>query len=186
MMQAVEVRGSRFELRGAKRTKGVARNSNLEPRTWWISVVSLLLVAAGPAAAQSSVSGMVRLEERPGTARGDMRDAVVYLESLDRVMPVSDEPSLRVGTIVMRGREFLPHVRVVLAGGTVGFPNEDPFRHNVFSSVELGPFDLGLYPRGATRSASFMRVRMKLPFASTTVAPASSVRTSQPFARTNR
>jgi hypothetical protein len=45
----------------------------------------------------------------------------------------------------------------VLAGGTVAFPNEDPFRHNVFSSSELGPFDLGLYPRGASRSASFPR-----------------------------
>jgi hypothetical protein len=117
----------------------------------------LLLAAATPLTAQSSVSGVVRLEERPSAASGDIRGAVVYLESLGRVIHVSDVPSLRMGTIVMRGREFLPHVRVVLAGGTVAFPNEDPFRHNVFSSAELGPFDLGLYPRGATRSASFAR-----------------------------
>ncbi|MDQ3998119.1 MAG: hypothetical protein M3303_14015 [Gemmatimonadota bacterium] len=103
------------------------------------------------------MSGVVSLEERPGTAPGDVRGAVIYLESLDRTMSVSDVPSLRMGTIAMRGREFLPRVRLVLAGGAVAFPNEDPFRHNVFSSVELGPFDLGLYPRGETRSASFMR-----------------------------
>jgi plastocyanin len=112
---------------------------------------------AAPVRAQTTISGVVTLEERPGAARGDIRGAVVYLESLARVIPASDVASLRMGTIVMRGREFLPHVRVVLAGGTVAFPNEDPFRHNVFSSAELGPFDLGLYPRGATRSASFAR-----------------------------
>jgi plastocyanin len=116
-----------------------------------------LLIVAGPTAAQGSVSGVVSLEERPGMAPGDVRGAVIYLESPDRTMSVSDVPSLRMGTIVMRGREFLPRVRVVLAGGAVAFPNEDPFRHNVFSSVELGPFDLGLYPRGETRAASFMR-----------------------------
>jgi plastocyanin len=114
-----------------------------------------MLVTACPLTAQTAVSGLVTLEERPGMARGDIRGAVVYLESLGRVFPASDVPSLRMATIVMRGREFIPHVRVVLAGGTVAFPNEDPFRHNVFSSAELGPFDLGLYPRGATRSASF-------------------------------
>jgi hypothetical protein len=152
--QPLEVRVSRFEVRvGAGRL--LSRNSKLETRTWLVSVVSLLLLAAGPVAAQSTVSGVITLEERSSVERGDIRGAVVYLESLGGVIPVSDVPSLRMGTIVMRGREFRPHVRVVLAGGTVAFPNEDPFRHNVFSSAELGPFDLGLYPRGATRSASF-------------------------------
>jgi plastocyanin len=122
-----------------------------------IPIATLLLAASAPLAAQATVSGTVTLEERPGTARGDIRGAVVYLESLNRAIPVGDVPSMRTGTIVMRGREFIPHVRIVMAGGTVAFPNEDPFRHNVFSSVELGPFDLGLYPRGATRSASFMQ-----------------------------
>jgi hypothetical protein len=59
--------------------------------------------------------------------------------------------------IAMRGREFLPHVSIVQAGGSVAFPNQDPFSHNVFSNVDLGPFDLGLYRRGVTRSATFAR-----------------------------
>ncbi len=118
-------------------------------------LVSLLLATAAPLAAQGSVAGVLSLAERPGGPHGDVSGAVVYLESIGRVIPVSDVPSLRMATIVMRGREFIPRVRIVLAGGVVAFPNEDPFRHNVFSSVDLGPFDLGLYPRGATRSARF-------------------------------
>jgi plastocyanin len=116
-----------------------------------------VLLGAATASAQGTVSGILTLEERPDAEEADVRSAVVYLESLGRAMPASDIPSMRSGTIVMRGREFIPHVRVIMAGGTVSFPNEDPFRHNVFSSVDLGPFDLGLYPRGATRSASFNR-----------------------------
>jgi hypothetical protein len=144
-------------VREKEHAEGIARTTHHGPRTCLVIASMLLLTANRPATAQGSVSGSVTLEERPGAARGDISGAVVYLESLDRVIPVSDVPSLRMGTIVMRGREFRPHVRVVLAGGTVAFPNEDPFRHNVFSSAELGPFDLGLYPRGATRSASFAR-----------------------------
>lgn len=114
----------------------------------------------GVARAQGSVAGVVTLQERAGGGRGDMRQAVVYLEpragSALTVLPVSAS-SLRRGSIAMRGREFLPHVRIVLAGGTVGFPNEDPFSHNVFSNVDLGAFDLGLYRRGTTRTATFPR-----------------------------
>jgi plastocyanin len=125
------------------------------PQTFFAALI--LLLGARTLLAQAALSGTLTLEERPGAAPGDVRGAVVYLESLNRVIPSSDAPSLRSGTIVMRGREFIPHVRIVLAGGSVAFPNEDPFRHNVFSSAELAPFDLGLYPRGASRSASFPR-----------------------------
>jgi hypothetical protein len=45
----------------------------------------------------------------------------------------------------------------VAAGRTVAFPNRDPFSHNVFSNADQGPFDLGLYRRGATRGATFAR-----------------------------
>src|SRR6478752_4660157 len=107
--------------------------------------------------AQGTVSGVLGLEERSGGERGDIRSAVVYLEPRERAIPVSDVPSMRSRVIAMKGREFLPHVAIVLAGGTVAFPNEDPFSHNVFSNVELGPFDLGLYRRGTTRNATFAR-----------------------------
>jgi plastocyanin len=107
--------------------------------------------------AQHTVTGTVTLEERSGSGRGDVRSAVVYLEAQGSVPSATDAPELRTAAILMRGREFIPHVRYVLAGGSVAFPNEDPFKHNVFSNVELGPFDLGLYRSRESRSARFDR-----------------------------
>src|SRR5690349_2620874 len=118
---------------------------------------ALLLVPGLSLGAQATISGTVALEERADAERGDLRTAVVYLEPRDRLIQVNDVPSMRSRVIAMRGREFRPHVTIVLAGGTVAFPNEDPFSHNVFSNVDIGPFDLGLYRRGATRSATFGR-----------------------------
>jgi plastocyanin len=107
--------------------------------------------------AQGTVSGTLMLEERPEAERGDVRTAVVYLEPRVRGATFADRADLRTASIEMKGREFTPHVRVVLAGGKVGFPNGDPFSHNVFSNVDLGPFDLGLYRRNVTRFATFGR-----------------------------
>jgi plastocyanin len=104
------------------------------------------------------VSGQISLIERPGAGQCDVRSAVVYLEGTSREPRDSAFGSSLLGaTIAMRGREFVPHVRTVLAGGTVAFPNQDPFSHNVFSNAAPGPFDLGLYRRGRSRSASFPR-----------------------------
>jgi hypothetical protein len=44
---------------------------------------------------------------------------------------------------------------MVSVGGTVAFPNHDPFEHNVFSTSGPKPFDLGLYGRGETRAVTF-------------------------------
>lgn len=118
---------------------------------------ALLFLPRLAVGAQGAVTGALGLEERMGAERGDIRSAVVYLEPRERAIPVTDVPSMRSRVVSMRGREFIPHVAIVLAGGTVAFPNEDPFSHNVFSNVELGPFDLGLYRRGATRIATFAR-----------------------------
>lgn len=122
-----------------------------------LAVAGLLFGAASNARAQGTVSGTLSLEERAGADRGDIHSAVVYLEPRERAVPVNDVPSMRARAIAMRGREFRPHVAIVLAGGSVAFPNEDPFSHNVFSNVDLGPFDLGLYRRGVTRAATFAR-----------------------------
>ena len=130
-------------------------------RRWLRSMrlaAALLLAAPMPAAAQATVSGQIAVVERQGADRTDLRSAVVYLEPRGRAVPTTGgRPIPRDATIAMTGREFVPHVRVILAGGTVAFPNQDPFSHNVFSNAEAGPFDLGLYRRGASRSATFPR-----------------------------
>ena len=116
----------------------------------------LLLGALAPSPRQGSVSGQVTLVERMGAEHDDLNHAVVYLEVPGRSVAASDvDPALRSGSIAMRGREFIPHVRPVIAGGSIAFPNQDPFSHNVFSNAVPGSFDLGLYRRGASRSATF-------------------------------
>jgi plastocyanin len=121
-------------------------------------VSAALLAGASPARAQSNVSGQIVLVERQGAERSDLRSAVVYLEPESKVVrPASTSPAPRETSIAMTQREFVPHVRVVQAGGSVSFPNQDPFSHNVFSNAEAGPFDLGLYRRGVSKVATFAR-----------------------------
>jgi plastocyanin len=132
-----------------------------EARAWLCAALAVALAQPTlPTAlsAQGTVSGQLAVVERQGADRTDLRTAVVYLESRGRAVQTSGgRPTPRDAAIAMTGREFVPHVRVILAGGSVAFPNQDPFSHNVFSNAEAGPFDLGLYRRGSSRTASFPR-----------------------------
>ena len=119
------------------------------------TVAMAMLPCALPA--QAVVSGQIAVVERQGADRTDLRTAVVYLEPRGHEVAGGGRPTPRDASIAMTSREFVPHVRVILAGGTVAFPNKDPFSHNVFSNAEAGPFDLGLYRRGASREANFPR-----------------------------
>jgi plastocyanin len=92
----------------------------------------------------------------------ELRNVVVYLDgdatSL-RGSPAQREP-LRHASIAQRDERFAPHVAAVMQGGTVDFPNDDDVFHNVYSlSSVAGPkgFDLGRYPRGSSRAATFNR-----------------------------
>lgn len=121
-----------------------------------VRLAALLLLALSPTPlhAQYTVAGSVTLLERAGAPRVDASATIVYLEGGPASTRGADTlPS--TASIAMRGREFLPHVRLVRAGGSVAFPNQDPFAHNVFSNTETGSFDLGLYRRGRTRAAAF-------------------------------
>ena len=57
-------------------------------------------------------------------------------------------------TVVSRNKRFEPHVVAVRKGGSVAFPNVDPIYHNAFSVSATNAFDLGLYRKGASRSAT--------------------------------
>jgi plastocyanin len=123
-----------------------------------VVAMAALLCAAAAARAQGGVSGQLSLIERQGADRSDPASAVVYLETRGRVeQQGTPRAALRQTTIAMTGREFVPHVRTILAGGSVAFPNQDPFSHNVFSNAEAGPFDLGLYRRGVSIARTFAR-----------------------------
>lgn len=94
----------------------------------------------------------------------ELRNVVLYLEGDSaRLWSAAQTPEPRVrATIAQRDERFVPHVRAVVQGSTVDFPNEDDVFHNVFSlsaaaSQNGRGFDLGRYPRGASRSVTFTK-----------------------------
>lgn len=124
-------------------------------RVLHLSGLATLIFGVAASPQTGTVSGRLTLLERAGTARNDIGTAIVYLESLDGRRDFDRGSVSASETIAMRGREFVPHTAVIQRGGTVQFPNQDPFSHNVFSNTEPASFDLGLYRRGASRSATF-------------------------------
>ncbi|MEP6764974.1 MAG: hypothetical protein ABJB66_11710 [Gemmatimonadaceae bacterium] len=104
--------------------------------------------------AQFTVAGKVTLADPPGKNKKDIASAIVWLVPQGLTVRGADTIPHHA-SIAMRGREFLPHIRLVTVGGSVDFPNQDPFSHNVFSNSDLGQFDLGLYRRRETKVATF-------------------------------
>lgn len=124
-------------------------------RQWaLVAGAAAVLVAPVLGGAQGTVSGRVAILERPGETTKDVGNTVVYLTA-------ADGRSLRFGTvkvpIAMTGKEFIPHVRVVTPGSAVEYPNQDPFSHNIFSTAAGAAFDLGTYPNGVSRAATFRK-----------------------------
>jgi plastocyanin len=96
---------------------------------------------------KGTLTGSVQIEGKGGGAVG-----VVTLEPIGKKWPRRN-PKQRV--VEQRNREFLPHITAVPVGSTVSFPNYDPTFHNVFSSSDSKPFDLGLYKGGQAREVTF-------------------------------
>jgi plastocyanin len=101
-----------------------------------------------------AVSGRVTILEKPGSVATDVGSTVIFLEPTASGKGTASPMDVQ---IAMQSKQFVPRVRVVTTGSRVTFPNQDPFRHNVFSSAPGGTFDLGLYPRGRSRATSFRR-----------------------------
>jgi plastocyanin len=118
-----------------------------------VSAVSVL--AQQPRALEGvAVSGRITMLEQPGKVATDVGSTVIFLEP---TAGGKGTVAARDVHIAMQSKQFLPRVRVVTAGSRVNFPNQDPFRHNVFSNTPGATFDLGLYPRGTARAAAFRR-----------------------------
>ena len=109
-----------------------------------LSLLFCCLAPAFPRTAQAApVTGQVTLAH--GTARG----AVVTLEGAAHAAPLPH------ALVDQRDKTFQPHVSVVTRGTTVRFPNDDSVFHNVFAFFQAKKFDLGMYPRGASKSVTF-------------------------------
>ena len=86
----------------------------------------------------------------PPASGSELANVIVYLE-----LPKGVTSAPRHATIHQPNVVFVPRVPAVTAGSTVDFPNDDAIFHNVFSLSRGATFDLGRYPRGATRSRRF-------------------------------
>jgi plastocyanin len=95
------------------------------------------------------IRGVVKVERPTGVQAGAILVYVVGFEEKAAKQPI---------TVKQVGRRFVPDLIAVTAGGSVAFPNGDPFLHNVFSPTTERSFDLGSYPQGATRTRTFPRL----------------------------
>ena len=120
-----------------------------------LTVSAVSVVAQRPNTPEEfAVSGRITILENPGVVATDVGSTVIFLEPVAAGKGTAAPMAVQ---IAMQSKQFVPRVRVVTTGSRVDFPNQDPFRHNVFSNTPGGTFDLGLYPRGIARGASFRR-----------------------------
>jgi len=109
-----------------------------------IGVAGLIsLAGAGLGAAPQHEGSVAGLAKAGGKLAADV---VVWLEA-------PDAPRSHEGRFVLeqRNMEFFPKVLAAPVGATVELPNYDRIFHNVFSFSNGKPFDLGLYPTGASK-----------------------------------
>lgn len=104
-----------------------------------------------PASATPSGVYPSRRVSRPAPKAAEIASVVVFIKDMPR------QPNLTTttATITQKDETFVPRVVAITRGSTVDFPNFDPFFHNVFSLSRGATFDLGRYPKGATKSQRF-------------------------------
>ena len=85
----------------------------------------------------------------------ELQNVVVFVRLPDGAAPPALPPARAV--VRQTDEEFVPHVVAITRGSVVEFPNDDLVFHNVFSLSRASTFDLGRYPKGATRTVTFRR-----------------------------
>ena len=112
-----------------------------------MKTVALAVVCASAVAyADGGVRGVVEVTRPHGVPASDV---LVYIVGFDEPAPAKAVEVKQVN------KRFIPDLIAVTAGGTVSFPNGDPFLHNVFSPTSDRTFDLGSYKKSETRTRTF-------------------------------
>jgi hypothetical protein len=109
---------------------------------------ALGLALSFPALA-ADVQGSVRLRSSTNEAGAGGQPIVVYLTGF-RQPPLPGSP-----VISQKDKVFVPSLRVIVAGQSVQFTNDDPVVHNVFSTSAARNFDLGKPGPQQTREVTF-------------------------------
>jgi len=113
-----------------------------------LRLFTVVAVCSVPGALGSEVSGRVKLVQGSADRKPMI---VVYAEQLGEHEP----PKPGHYDLKQHSKTFIPHVLPIPVGSTVTFPNDDPIFHNVFSLSRPGPFDLGLYRAGDSKTRVF-------------------------------
>jgi hypothetical protein len=134
--------------------------------------VTLAALPAGQSPETGRVIGRVRLTTKvpgkplastayPRRTVGD-HDAPALPEIRNVVVYIKD--AMYRGALPVRRTDlrqehetFVPHTVAITRGSSVGFPNGDPFFHNVFSLSRAANFNLGRYERGQSRAREFTK-----------------------------
>jgi hypothetical protein len=111
---------------------------------------ALIMIAALPLAA-ANVTGKIAFVTKRGQ-NPVPAETLVWLEPLGGKVPRRAPGTFQ---IVTRNKILIPHVLAIPVGSTVGFPNDDPISHNLFSLSSNNAFDLGLYRKGAGKTQKF-------------------------------
>jgi plastocyanin len=122
-----------------------------------VSTSKLLALALALVCATPAWAGEVRGRVGIGVAGASVEDAgpiVVYLESAG-AQPLHFELPSHPLELHQKDASFSPSFLVIAAGEAVVMPNDDVIFHNVFSYSTPNDFDLGLYPRGESRTKTF-------------------------------
>lgn len=112
--------------------------------------VLLLLACWGGALPAGSITGSLELA-RPA----DAERTVVYVE---KVPEGSFPQTASVARLSQKGARFNPGVLPIVRGSQVDFSNDDWVSHNVFAKSAAKTFDLGLYPRDASKLVTFAKL----------------------------
>lgn len=112
-------------------------------------IVSVVLLVAA-AAAGGEIRGTVVVSAPDGGVDSSTTQRIVVYLTGFRQPPVPDSP-----VVSQKDKTFLPDLKVIVAGQSVQFTNDDPFVHNVFSTSTARPFDLGQPGPHETRTVSF-------------------------------
>jgi plastocyanin len=107
--------------------------------------LTALLVVGGSADAGDFEASATTLSGQP------LADAAVVLEPVSGNMP-GTSPTV---TIAQRDRELIPYVTVVQKGTAIEFPNQDPFKHHLYSFSPAKTFEIKLYAGKPARPVVF-------------------------------
>lgn len=140
------------------------------PRVFVAFLALLSIAGAAPQSETGTVAGKVVITARvkgaplastayPGRTVGDrqtsaaseLKNVVVYIKDASYRGALPPKPA----ELKQEHEMFVPHVVAITRGSKVGFPNADPFFHNVFSLSSVATFNLGRYPTGQTKEQTF-------------------------------